>query len=223
MKIVLADVETTGVGQNDRVCEIAWMHIDEDFNVIDRASSLINPGRHIPSGASAVNGITDMMVVHAPTLEEYFELETNPFIDPDTVFVAHNAPFDFRFLKRYIHKSAEQLCTLRVAREVFPDADSYKQSALAIRLGIEFQRGELHSAEGDLHILSQLLRKMCEETGVGIAGLLEIDKVCRLDPVIPFGKHRGTKVSALPSGYRSWLLTLPDLEDTIKAAILNLK
>ena len=118
MKLMLIDTETTGVTAADKVCEIAWLEIDEDLNIINSETSLIDPERPIPSGASAVNGITDRMVIGAPTLDEYIDISDNPFGDPDTLFIAHNAPFDMKFIKKYIHPTSRELCTLRLAREV---------------------------------------------------------------------------------------------------------
>lgn len=219
MHIVLADVETTGVRVADKICELAWIHVDENLEILDQDSALINPEMHIPSGASAVNGITDMMVVNAPTIDEYIANVGNPFMFSDLVFIAHNAPFDQRFLKKHIHSDATQLCTLRLARHLFPNADSHKQAALAIALGIEVDRSSVHSAGGDLSILLQLLRIICNEAECGIEGLIKLDAELRLDPVVPFGKHKGATVSKLPTDYARWMLTLPDLDDELKGAI----
>lgn len=217
MKLILLDTETTGVTANDKVCEIAWLEIDEDLNVINSDTSLINPEKHIPSGASAVNGITDRMVANAPTLEEYIDISDNPFGDPDTLFIAHNAPFDMKFIKRYIHPSSSELCTLRLAQEVWPEADSYKQSALAIQLGIEFAREDIHSAQGDLRVLLEVFRAMLHHKT--LVELIELDGLIRLDPPMMFGKHKGTKISKLPGSYARWLKENVELDEHTSTAL----
>lgn len=222
MIIMLADTETTGVKKNDKVCEVAWMHVDENLEILDQDCSLINPGVKIPSGASAVNGITDMMVLNAPSLDEYIASVGNPFMHSDLVFVAHNSGFDYRFLKDHIHPEAEQLCTLRLARHFYPDADSHKQAALAFAFGIEIDRSQVHSAGGDLVVLLQILRRICREKECTISELIKLDQQLRLDPIIPFGKHKGMKISKLPSPYIQWLLNLDDLDEDLRAA-LNLQ
>ena len=70
MRWLLVDTETTGISVSDKVCEMAYVEIDDAFNVIRSGNSLINPGIPINYAASAVNGITDVMVKDAPTLDE---------------------------------------------------------------------------------------------------------------------------------------------------------
>src|SRR5512145_1484783 len=70
---VAADVETTGLSafNGDRICEIALLRFLRG-TVIDSLVSLVNPLRPISLGASAVNGITDLMVAGAPTFADLF-------------------------------------------------------------------------------------------------------------------------------------------------------
>ena len=59
---VLYDLETTGISANyDEVIEISAVKVRGGKNV-DEFSTLVNPGRTIPYGASAVNHIYDEMV-----------------------------------------------------------------------------------------------------------------------------------------------------------------
>ena len=78
MRWLLVDTETTGISADDKVCEMAYVEIDDAFNVIRSGNSLINPGIPINYAASAVNGITDVMVKDAPTLEDYMLSEGSP-------------------------------------------------------------------------------------------------------------------------------------------------
>ena len=219
MRIYLVDTETTGVGGDDKVCEVAWMHIDADFNVLAADVSLINPQRNIPHGASAVNGITDVMVQDAPTLAEYIEKAGNPFMHADLLFVAHNAPFDFKFLKDHLHPETRTLDTLRVARVMYPEADNHKQGTLAYTLGLEIDRSKAHSAGGDLDVLLQLLKRMCQDAGCGIEGLMEIANKPRKIAKMTFGKHKGKALAELPKDYVKWLLDLDNLDSDLRASL----
>ncbi|MCC6596994.1 MAG: 3'-5' exonuclease [Rhodanobacteraceae bacterium] len=72
----ITDTETTGVGPDARIVELAivWMR----FGVVEDAwSSLVNPGVTIPDDAVSVHGITNEMVAKAPTLQDLLpEIDT---------------------------------------------------------------------------------------------------------------------------------------------------
>ena len=59
---VVFDLENTGISRTfDEVVEISAVKV-RSGQVVDEFSTLVNPGRHIPAGASQVNGITDQML-----------------------------------------------------------------------------------------------------------------------------------------------------------------
>ena len=100
---VLYDLETTGISANyDEVIEISAVKV-RGGKIIDEFSTLVNPGRTIPYGASAVNHIYDEMVSDAPEFEEVLPLFL-AFIGND-ILVGHNiASFDMKFLYRDFEK-----------------------------------------------------------------------------------------------------------------------
>lgn len=64
------DLETTGISANmDDIIEISAVKVRNGV-VQDTFSTLVNPGRHIPTQATKVNGITDQMVSEAPLIRE---------------------------------------------------------------------------------------------------------------------------------------------------------
>ena len=70
---VVFDLETTGISpKTDEVVEISAVKV-EHGKVTDEFSTLVNPKRRIPYGASRVNGITDDMVAEAPFFEQVLE------------------------------------------------------------------------------------------------------------------------------------------------------
>ena len=218
MRYFLVDTETTGVGATDKVCEIAYLEIDSNFNQLGGDVSLINPQKPIPSGASAVNGIIDSMVANAPLLEDY--LADGKLYVEDMVFIAHNSSFDFGFLKSYLHPSTQQLCTLRASRVIYPNADSHKQAALAYSLGLEIDRSTAHSAGGDLMVLRQLLQRMCADHQCAIADLIKAANAPRKINSMPFGKHKGKSLKELPKSYISWLLGEATIDDDLRASLM---
>jgi len=68
--------------------------------VLGKFQTFINPGTPIPSFITALTGITDEMVSSSPRIAQVFPILLE-FLgsEKETVFVAHNAPFDLSFLK----------------------------------------------------------------------------------------------------------------------------
>ena len=220
MRYYLVDCETTGVGADDKVCEVAWAEINEDHELQAEGYSLINPGKPIHYAASAVNGITDAMVADAPTLAEYMASVGEPLAGEYVVFVAHNAPFDMRFLKDHLHTDVKMLCTLKCARLLYPDAANHKQGTMAAMMGITVPREKAHSADGDIAILGQMLKRMCEDNNLTLADLLEMQSKKVPVTKIMFGKHRGKLLKELPPDYIHWLLTKADnLNEDLRASL----
>ncbi len=88
------DIETTGVGDEDCIVEIAItiMHRGE---CLDVWHTLVNPMMPIPSSATAVHGITDEMVRDLPTIESH-RAKIEDLLDKACVVVAYNGfHFDF--------------------------------------------------------------------------------------------------------------------------------
>lgn len=137
-------------------------------------------------------------------------------------WVTGNCAFDYRFLKPVCHEDTQTLCTLKVARQLYPDAANHKQATLAAMLGIEVAREKAHSADGDLDVLLQLIKRMCADEGCGLRELLHIQTIPLKITKMGFGKHRGTALSDLPKSYVSWMLKDcknldPDLRTALSA------
>ena len=222
MRWLLVDTETTGISADDKVCEMAYVEIDDAFNVIRSGNSLINPGIPIHYAASSINGITDVMVKDAPTLDDYMLSEGSP-LQGEVTLIAHNLDFDFRFLKQYADEGVGKLCTLKCARVLYPEAANHKQGTLAAMLGIQVAREKAHSADGDLDVLLQLLQCLCRDAGTDLYGLLEVQRRPRPISKMPFGKHKGVPLADLPGNYIFWLLNKAEnLDADLRTALLAL-
>lgn len=160
----IVDIETTGgYAANHRITEVA-VFLHDGMQITDTYHTLVNPGRHIPYYITGLTGISTEMVLDAPTFEEVAEDLYN--LLEGKVFVAHNAQFDYSFLKREfelvgITWQAKKLCTVRLSRKIIPGLRSYNLGSLAESLGIEIENR--HRASGDAHatvkIFDQLLRR----------------------------------------------------------------
>lgn len=217
MRYIIADTETTGLGPRDRVVELAWTEIDEHLNVIDQQYSLIDPEIPIPQAAHKVHGITNVMVATAPTIEEFFSTVTDqPLKHGEVVFIAHNAAFDLKFLRRFIGTLHGVLCTVRASRKLLPDLDSHKLDYLKEVLGLPETKS--HSADGDVATTLELLRFLSEQVGGLPALYAQCSQPQRLT-LMPWGKHKGVPIKALPADYVRWLLSLDDLDIDVRFSL----
>lgn len=95
-EFVVLDVETTGLAPSkDRIIELAAIRF-VDGKPIEWFETFINPEREIPSEATAVNKITNEMVVNAPTISQILPA-LEDFVGKSDL-VAHNMEFDLKFL-----------------------------------------------------------------------------------------------------------------------------
>ena len=168
MDFIAFDLETTGtVAGVDQIVEIGAVRfvngkIDSVF------STLVNPRRSIPPGASAVNGITDDMLTGKPFVEDLLEPLTN--FCADHPLVAHNASFDSQFLVSDYKKfevpapKGIVLDTLPIARKVFPGLANYKLGTLVQHLKIP--SSEFHRAEADASYCGFLFLEMIRRVSI---------------------------------------------------------
>jgi exodeoxyribonuclease X len=217
MRYVAIDVETTGMSKQDDICEFAFAELDEDLNVVLSGGSIVNPKCPISPGAAGVHGITNNIAAGMPRLEDFFASTPHPFDNDDIIVIAHNAPFDVRFISKYMEIMGS-VCTLRLARNIYPDSPDHKLQTLRHYLELEVD-GDAHSASGDVAVLVALVRKMREDTGMDLDDMYT--HATNLPPInkMPFGKHKGTPLKDLPPNYVTWLLSLPDLSDDLKISL----
>ena len=164
MKFIAFDLETTGTLPGvDRIVEVgAVRFVNGEVEAV--FSTLVDPQRAIPAGASAVNGITDDMVAGKPKIEELLGPLTE--FCGDDVLVAHNSAFDFQFLTAE-YKRCEMptprgpvLCTYLMAKKVFPGLANYKLGTLVQHLQIDATG--FHRAEEDATYCAKLFIKTVE-------------------------------------------------------------
>lgn len=161
------DVETTGLSpMSDRIIEIGAV-IFLNGMVHKTFSSLVNPGISISQSASAVNHITNAMLVSAPSEKEMYPQLIDFLGDAlcgRIVMCAYNAKFDFDFLCNTLSRlgfsaNIEYIDTLSLSRKYLHGLGNYKQGTIEEYFGLinSSSHRAMSDAENCGHILCRLL------------------------------------------------------------------
>jgi len=158
------DVETTGGSpKRERIIEIAIIKTDGE-KIIDRYETLVNPEKNIPPFVSQLTGITNQMVEQAPLFENIAE-KIDDFTKECTI-VAHNAHFDYGFIKnefKYIgaYFDRYRICTVKLTQRAYPTLEGYSLDKLAKHFNIEHK--DKHRALGDTEATTSLFHILLEQ------------------------------------------------------------
>lgn len=220
MRTIVIDTETAGLDPKDGVVDIAIIEVNQDLEPIATFESLIDPQGPISPSASGVHGITAEDVADAPTLQQFFDIcAAKDYCEESLFVVGHNVQFDLRFVAGHLRGPITSVCTLRLARHLYPDAENHKLQTLRYLFGLE--AGAAHRAYGDTLLCLNFLRKVSDETGYGIEQLAELSAAPISVDKMPFGKHRGLPLGDLPKQYRNWLLDKADIDDDLRCSLLR--
>lgn len=218
MEVFVFDTETASL--QGGVCDIAIAVIDNEFNIVSQVESLIDPERPISPSASGIHHITDEMVHAAPTLEEFMSTHNYPFRQIDNpVFGGHNVQFDLRVCANQIPTPHRKLCTLKLARNMWPNAENHQLQTLRYLLKLS-TCGQAHRAMADVMTCISLLRYIGFEHGLDLAGVVQLAQApLSLDSKMPFGKHQGERLCNLPLSYVRWLVEKADIDPDLREAL----
>jgi DNA polymerase-3 subunit epsilon len=198
----IVDIETTGgYAARNGIIEIAIL-ISDGQNITERFKTLVNPGQNIPRYIEGFTGINNSMVQNAPPFEEI--AETVFTLLQGNIFVAHNVNFDYSFLKNHLEQygyslNAKKLCTVRLARQIFPGLPSYSLGHLCHSLGIDLQNR--HRAGGDAAATVILFHSLIQNDIKEFiqSSLKRASKEQILPPHVP--KEHFLKLPAIPGVY----------------------
>ena len=160
--LIFVDLETTGANfANDRVIEIGLVEVDA--HGAREWSMLVNPGIPIPPFITHLTGIDTSMVERAPEFAQIAPVILEKL--RGKLFIAHNARFDYSFLKREflrlgINFRANSLCTVKLSRKLFPEHHRHSLETLVARFGIQVE--ERHRALADARVLWELWQRWHE-------------------------------------------------------------
>lgn len=169
---VILDTETTGLrAATDRLIEVAAVKVHRG-EVVERFSQLIDPGCAVPGRITRITGITTAMVFGKPRAAEVLPWLVD-FIG-ESVLVAHNLPFDARFLDAELQRcgigrwSGRSVCTLRLARRLLRGLHSKGLASVADFYGISIhgRHRALGDAEATAQIFLRFLNQLEHEYGI---------------------------------------------------------
>ena len=159
-RLAFVDLETTGAtASQDRITEIGIILVDE--HGVEEWSSLVNPETRISGFIEQLTGISNEMVSDAP---RFCDLASRVFMMLEgRLFVAHNARFDYAFLKQSflregIDFSAKTLCTVKLSRRLYPGHPKHNLDTLIERHGLKVSGR--HRALADAQLIYQFWVKI---------------------------------------------------------------
>jgi len=159
--LVFLDLETTGATPlHDRIIEIGLCEV-VGGKPVGEWSTLVNPEKTFSPFIEQLTGIANEMVTDAPTFAEIAgELRQRL---AGKVLVAHNARFDYGFLKSEFRRlgiafQEKSLCTVKLSRALFPQHRRHNLDALVERHGLSAQNR--HRALDDARLVREFFQKV---------------------------------------------------------------
>lgn len=184
LPIIAFDTETTGLNPEDghRVIEFAGVEMRLGPNgQVERVVPhhyLFNPGIPIPRESTEISGIRDEDVADKPAFEQHAAAIHK--LLANAITVAHNYPFDQRFLTHEFDRVGMKWCappaeidTVDLSRRFFPEARSHKLGELAQRLEVTLIGA--HRATNDAEACGRCFASLAVRNGApeDLAGLVE--------------------------------------------------
>ena len=226
MTAIILDTETHTL--NGLPIEIAYAPIEVHAGKLSLDKSqlfdqLYQVNQPISYAAMAVHHILESDLVDQP-LYSSFELPADT-----TYIIGHNVDYDMAAIARcgVETQDIKAICTLALARKVWPQADAHNISALIylISKGSDKARELLkgaHRADADIILTANILMHIVHHLNIhNIDDLYLASEQARIPTKINFGKHKGSLIQDLPHDYINWLLRQDDLDPYLKKALEN--
>jgi DNA polymerase-3 subunit epsilon len=208
---VVIDLETSGgsPAAGAAITEIGAVKI-RGGEVIGEFHTLVNPETGIPAFITVLTGITNAMVLTAPSIRESFPtlLEFLGSSD-ETVLVAHNAPFDIGFLKaaaslhNYAWPKYPVVDTARLARQVLTRDEVPNCKLATLSLFFRVATPPTHRALDDARATVDVLYGILDRLGsFGVTTLAELTSFStRITAAQREKKHLASHIPAAPGVY----------------------
>ncbi|NLU67425.1 DEDDh family exonuclease [Streptomyces sp. HNM0574] len=154
----VVDVETTGLGRDDRIISAAVYRLDARGEVEDHWYTLVNPQRD--PGPVHIHGLTPDVLADAPLFPEVAD-ELAARLE-GRVLVAHNALFDWSMIAREFARARrtapvrQRLCTIALSKALSLPLANHKLETLVAYYGVVQEHA--HHALDDARVLAEAFR-----------------------------------------------------------------
>lgn len=211
--LIFLDTETTGMGPEDRLCQVAYKFQNQEFE------ALFRPPVPISIDAMAVSHITNKMVADKePFLDSAMHKDLAEIFSREPILVAHNAQFDAEMLRREKLESKSLIDTFKLAQYLDFEGEIPRYSMQYLRYyhELDVPNALAHNALGDIRVLEKLfdlyfekMREKYQDAQLVLAEMLTISARPVLIKKFNFGKYIGASVSEIAQkdrGYLQWLM-----------------
>ena len=163
MREIVFDTETTGLDpfQGDRIVEIGCVELVNHVPTGNVYHQYINPERSMSEEVVAVHGLTEEFLSDKPTFREIAD-DFLAFIGSDSTLIAHNAPFDMKFLNAELSWVGKDLLsfdrvidTVVLAKKRFPGS-RVNLNELCKKFHIDNSARTFHGALLDSELLAEV-------------------------------------------------------------------
>lgn len=224
MQSIILDTETHTL--NGLPIEIAYAPICLEHGKLSLFKEqifdqLYSIGEPISFASMAVHHILESDIADQP----YY----TTFSLPSSVeyIIGHNIDYDVHAIARcgVDTSKLKPICTLALARQVWPDAEAHNISALIYQISQGSLRARellkgAHRADADIILTANILMHIIALTGVqDMHELYLASEEARIPKKLAFGKHKGTLIQDLPADYVQWLLKQNELDPYLKQAL----
>ncbi|GAB7390213.1 helicase C-terminal domain-containing protein [Lactococcus garvieae] len=160
-RYAVVDLEATDAHSSQNKIIQIGIALVEGGEVVDTYTTDVNPHESLLPRIASLTGLSDRRLSKAPDFSEVAE-EVRQKLE-GTIFVAHNARFDYSLLMKSLFPlgldlELPRVDTVELARVVFPTFEKYGMEALSERL--DLRHDQPHAALSDALATAELLLKM---------------------------------------------------------------
>lgn len=213
---IVIDTETTCVDE-PQVLELAWQSHYLDGGEVVAFEERFLPTKAISLGALATHHILET------DLEGCADSGFAPARVPTAEYwIGHNVDFDWKALGR---PQVKRICTLAMARSIWPKCDSHSLTAMMYYLEGRTEEvrklvREAHGAAADVGLCAMILRRIADGEGIKtFRDLYGFSEECRIPKIMTFGKFKGMPVSAVDRGWANWYQRQEDTDPYLLTAL----
>ena len=167
--LLFLDVEATGLEREDRLVQVAYSYKKEEQEQMFKPE---NEGMCVR--AMEVTHITNKHLVDKESFQgsDFYNKLEEILKKEETIFVAHNAPYDIEMIEKENLKVNRSIDTYKIAQALDSEAKipAYRLQYLRYHFGMEID-ASAHDALGDVRVLEVLFEKYYNEMITNLSNL----------------------------------------------------